>query len=175
MCIQVCVNSVTLRSGQIPLPVKTGISRHSQSEPWNADPEEYRWQQTGTPWHWTNRRWFLQWPQWVTNQPRHPLEHSLLWLFWWACRTAGYLPRTLQSDLEQYLSKKTTLNTLFKVVFGTPDWIRTSDLQSRSLTLYPTELRARIWERLVKPVSPFLKISSQIVVNRREIFPLHWL
>ena len=26
---------------------------------------------------------------------------------------------------------------------GTPDWIRTSDLQSRSLTLYPTELRAR--------------------------------
>ena len=25
----------------------------------------------------------------------------------------------------------------------TPDWIRTSDLQSRSLTLYPTELRAR--------------------------------
>ena len=28
--------------------------------------------------------------------------------------------------------------------FGTPDWIRTSDLQSRSLTLYPTELRAHI-------------------------------
>ena len=26
---------------------------------------------------------------------------------------------------------------------STPDWIRTSDLQSRSLTLYPTELRAR--------------------------------
>ena len=33
---------------------------------------------------------------------------------------------------------------MFKVVFGTPDWIRTSDLQSRSLTLYPTELRAHI-------------------------------
>ena len=28
--------------------------------------------------------------------------------------------------------------------FGTPDWIRTSDLQSRSLTLYPTELRAHM-------------------------------
>ena len=27
---------------------------------------------------------------------------------------------------------------------GTPDAIRTHDLQSRSLTLYPTELRARI-------------------------------
>ena len=28
--------------------------------------------------------------------------------------------------------------------FGTPDAIRTHDLQSRSLTLYPTELRAHI-------------------------------
>ena len=28
--------------------------------------------------------------------------------------------------------------------FGMPDWIRTSGLQSRSLTLYPTELRALI-------------------------------
>ena len=27
---------------------------------------------------------------------------------------------------------------------GMPDWIRTSDLQSRSLSLYPTELRAHI-------------------------------
>ena len=27
---------------------------------------------------------------------------------------------------------------------STPDWIRTSDLQSRSLTLYPTELRAHM-------------------------------
>lgn len=27
---------------------------------------------------------------------------------------------------------------------GTPDWIRTGGLQSRSLTLYPTELRARV-------------------------------
>ncbi len=27
---------------------------------------------------------------------------------------------------------------------GTPDWIRTGDLQSRSLSLYPTELRAHI-------------------------------
>ena len=26
-----------------------------------------------------------------------------------------------------------------------PDWIRTSDLWSRSPTLYPTELRAHIW------------------------------
>ena len=28
--------------------------------------------------------------------------------------------------------------------FGMPDWFRTSGLQSRSLTLYPTELRAHI-------------------------------
>jgi len=31
-----------------------------------------------------------------------------------------------------YLYERTTLNLSFKVVFGTPDWIRTSDLQSRS-------------------------------------------
>ena len=30
-------------------------------------------------------------------------------------------------------------------LYGTPDWIRTSGLQSRSLSLYPTELRAHIW------------------------------
>ena len=29
-------------------------------------------------------------------------------------------------------------------LFGMPDWSRTSGLQSRSLTLYPTELRAHI-------------------------------
>ena len=29
------------------------------------------------------------------------------------------------------------------VLNGTPDWIRTSGLQIRSLTLYPTELRAQ--------------------------------
>ena len=29
-------------------------------------------------------------------------------------------------------------------LFGMPDWIRTSGLQSRSLTLYPTELRAHM-------------------------------
>ena len=29
-------------------------------------------------------------------------------------------------------------------LYGTPDWIRTSGLQSRSLSLYPTELRAHI-------------------------------
>lgn len=28
--------------------------------------------------------------------------------------------------------------------FGMPDWIRTSGLQSRSLTLYPNELQAHI-------------------------------
>ena len=33
---------------------------------------------------------------------------------------------------------------MLSVVFGTPDAIRTHDLQSRSLTLYPAELRARI-------------------------------
>ena len=36
-------------------------------------------------------------------------------------------------------------DTLSRVpLFGMPDWSRTSGLQSRSLTLYPTELRAHI-------------------------------
>ena len=33
--------------------------------------------------------------------------------------------------------------------FGTPDWIRTGGLQSRSLTLYPTELRAHIVDQII--------------------------
>ena len=32
--------------------------------------------------------------------------------------------------------------------FGMPDWIRTSGLQSRSLTLYPTELRKQLHSSL---------------------------
>ena len=31
--------------------------------------------------------------------------------------------------------------------YGTPDWIRTSGLQSRSLSLYPAELRAHMGQR----------------------------
>ena len=39
---------------------------------------------------------------------------------------------------------KNGLKRLFQaVLLGTPGAIRTHDLQSRSLTLYPTELRAR--------------------------------
>ena len=40
--------------------------------------------------------------------------------------------------------KKQSLPQARTVGFGMPDWIRTSGLQSRSLTLYPTELRAHI-------------------------------
>ena len=48
----------------------------------------------------------------------------------------------------------------------TPDWIRTSDLQSRSLTLYPTELRARSHiilaqkRRKIKGYRTFFSLSS---------------
>ena len=40
--------------------------------------------------------------------------------------------------------QKTLVNIQFTRAFGTPDWIRTSGLQSRSLTRYPTAPRARI-------------------------------
>ena len=36
-------------------------------------------------------------------------------------------------------------------VSGTPDWIRTSGLQSRSLSLYPAELRAHMEQRETFP------------------------
>ena len=48
---------------------------------------------------------------------------------------------------------------------GAPDWIRTSGLQSRSLSLYPAELRARIYMRTAEAVVNLLKNSSQTVVN----------
>ena len=36
---------------------------------------------------------------------------------------------------------------MLAVFRGTPDWIRTSGLQSRSLSLYPAELRAHMERR----------------------------
>ena len=42
------------------------------------------------------------------------------------------------------LKRKETPITIFAMGGGMPDAIRTHDLQSRSLTLYPTELRAHI-------------------------------
>ena len=43
---------------------------------------------------------------------------------------------------------------------GAPDWIRTSGLQSRSLTLYPTELRAHY---------PCIILCKSRKVNHREM------
>lgn len=42
------------------------------------------------------------------------------------------------------LKRKKTPTAIFAMGGGMPDAIRTHDLQSRSLTLYPTELRAHI-------------------------------
>ena len=50
--------------------------------------------------------------------------------------------------------------------FGTPDWIRTSDLQSRSLTLYPTELRAHMHFEIA-----YLSIISTRFVKVKGNFP----
>ncbi len=48
------------------------------------------------------------------------------------------------------------------ILYGTPDWVRTSGLQIRSLTLYPAELRAQPvvlfwgerWELNPRPPGP---------------------
>ena len=55
---------------------------------------------------------------------------------------ADHVRRTFLHPIPKY--KKSPEPRKIPGIFrGTPDWIRTSDLQSRSLTLYPTELRAR--------------------------------
>ena len=41
----------------------------------------------------------------------------------------------------------------FRWIFGTPGWIRTSGLQSRSLSLYPTELRAHLYKTWIAHTS----------------------
>ena len=53
---------------------------------------------------------------------------------------------------------------------GTPDWIRTSGLQSRSLSLYPTELRAHMGAELSAPrqmiIPTFCPLVKQILKKR---------
>ena len=51
---------------------------------------------------------------------------------------------------------------------GTPDWIRTGGLQSRSLTLYPTELRAHIGKFRCKAEITVYKNSGQTVVKGQK-------
>lgn len=56
--------------------------------------------------------------------------------------------------------------------FGMPDWIRTSGLQSRSLTLYPTELRVHVQKILYRRCE---KMSTVVGKLRRErIWVLIW-
>ena len=64
----------------------------------------------------------------------------------WGCLFNAY------SDFEQ---KRTAENTMFSAVLfcGTPGWIRTSGLQSRSLSLYPTELRAHLYKTWITHTS----------------------
>ena len=50
----------------------------------------------------------------------------------------------LHADSSDFPTKKPQPLAKQGIAGSTPDWIRTSDLQSRSLTLYPTELRAHL-------------------------------
>ena len=59
-------------------------------------------------------------------------------------------------------TKKDTQKRVFFRV-GTPDWIRTSGLQSRSLSLYPTELRARMQLRRFSNGLSIIPTSSSVV------------
>ena len=64
-------------------------------------------------------------------------------------------------QLSRRLDKRKTPCFPARRLRGAHDWIRTSGLQSRSLSLYPAELRAQICMRTAKAVVNLLKNSSQ--------------
>lgn len=60
------------------------------------------------------------------------------------------------------------------LLFGTPDAIRTHDLQSRSLTLYPAELRAHITPQMRGCFAiPFWDSSNIIYLLLRFVHKVH--
>ena len=63
------------------------------------------------------------------------------------CVSTYRVCKTYRKSYKRFISMKKRHFSLSKNVFfsGTPDAIRTHDLQSRSLTLYPTELQAHIF------------------------------
>ena len=74
-------------------------------------------------------------------------------------------PMAHRVQLSRRLDKRKTPCFPARRLRGAPDWIRTSGLQSRSLSLYPAELRAQIYMRTAEAVVNLLKNSSQTVVN----------
>ena len=65
--------------------------------------------------------------------------------------------------------QKSSKNCVFRA-FGTPDWIRTSGLQSRSLTRYPTAPRAHTERYKIFSLPAIRGNSSQTVVSSRRFF-----
>ncbi len=77
------------------------------------------------------------------------------------------LKNTKNNHIERMKETSLVLTDKRGFFSGTPDWIRTSGLQSRSLSLYPTELRARI---LLLPKMP-LSITIPAAFGTRIIIP----
>ena len=74
-------------------------------------------------------------------------------------------------EIEFFISKNEDFPKKI-LVFGTADKIRTCDLQSRSLTLYPAELQPRMWNDRLAAVIRFFNNSGQTVVkNPRLLSP----
>ena len=61
-----------------------------------------------------------------------------------AKRSCSICGKDAGSRICQLRQRTTSKSHVLLEASGTPDWIRTSGLQSRSLSLYPTELRAHI-------------------------------
>ena len=95
---------------------------------------------------------------------------------------AGNVRTPCTAYIFRYLSDNRKIPQPFdltRIAGSTPDWIRTSDLQSRSLTLYPTELRARSHiilaqkRRKIKGYRTFFSLSSFAVEWRMGVCLLH--
>ena len=82
----------------------------------------------------------------------------------------GFAPEGRKFDSPNHVKKSASLTGYG--LFGTADKIRTCDLQSRSLTLYPAELQPRMWNDRLAAVIRFFNNSGQTVVkNPRLLSP----
>ncbi len=72
--------------------------------------------------------------------------------------------------IDEKNTEKATQKGVAFSMFGTPDAIRTHDLQSRSLTLYPAELQALIYDCFI--VHHFQKIVKSFSKKLQKVLTL---
>ena len=76
--------------------------------------------------------------------------HKILYMHYLICKRKE---ENRSDGNEQTQKTKSPENAVFSGLLGVPDTIRTCDLQSRSLSLYPAELQAHRY-KIVAAMSP---------------------